>query len=323
MIGVIDKFDPTRCVPLAVTYMPVFQPDLLPPQAFHLIAIGGGSPVLEVDGVSCPLTPRSVLCLHDQNRIELQSGHATEVWTVSFSPVFLNVNMTPAFLRSPQYHNLCDAHAFFQLSPFLAEDNDKRHFTFDPETFARILASIGAIEQNVTEQPDWYWSCRARSYLIDILTALERTFNDYYLPLFANSLNVARIQQEFREVLMYINNHLQEKLTMQQIYTALRINRNRLTAMFRENLGETFKEYVDRRRFEEASYYLRFTNLKGEEIAHRLGFATGQYFSRFFTRMAGQPPEDFRREKVTRRKLDMAELHRIEQTSRGVREQET
>ena len=323
MVGVVDRHNPSRVIPAQIQCLDVLDTSKLPVGAFHLILMGSGSIVATIDKEPCVFNAPSVLCLNEKRELHIQSGHVTDVQVISFSPTFLNVNMTPEFLQKPDYTEMCASHSFFQLSPFLTNDMGKISFHLSEDTFALFRAAFHEMARNFTEQPDWYWSCRARSYFIDILNVVERLFHDYDLPTFSeDALYSADIQQSFREVIVYINNHLHEKITLSHLYDIFRLNKNKLEALFRECLGKTMKEYINQRRFEEASYYLCFTDLVGEEIAHRLSFTTAQYFSRFFLRMSGQTPEEFRKEKVNRRKADMEKLHRIEQESRTVREKE-
>ena len=321
MFGVSDKQDPARVIPAQTRYMEVLNTEELPQGVFHLLAIGSGTIVAEIDGETCHFSGQSVLCLNERGGLRVKAGHATDVKVVSFSPEFLNVNMTPEFLRNPSYHNLCDTHAFFQLSPFLTDNHNKIAFRVCDDTFVRFNAAINQMEKNFSAQPDWYWSCRARSHFIDVINILERIYHNYYLPEPSDdSLYPAKLQKDFREIMVYINNHLHERITLNSLYERLRFNKNKLEKMFDDYMNKSLKEYLDQRRFEEAAYYLRFTSLIGEEIAYRLSFSCSQYFTQFFLRMSGQTPELFRTKTVVKRKLDMEELRRIEVEGRNTRE---
>ena len=128
------------------------------------------------------------------------------------------------------------------------------------------------------------------------------------------------MQKDFREIIVYINNHLNEKITLDSLFKLFFFNKNKLQKMFHDYLNQSLQEYLNQRRFEEAAYYLRFTELRGDEVADRLSFSGSQSFSRFFTQICGQTPEVFRKEKVNKRKIDMRELHQIEEESREFRE---
>jgi AraC-like DNA-binding protein len=321
MVGVADRRDPSRFVPAQTKFMDVLETDELPQGMFHFITFGSGTIVAEIDDEVCHFSGRSVLCLSERRSFRIRGGHATDVKVVSFSPVFLNVNMTPEFLRKPDYHILCDAHAFFQLSPFLTDDIGKTSFQICEDTYNKFDVAIQSMAQNFACQPDWYWSCRARSHFIDAINILERIYHNYELPALSNDNAYApKLQREFREMIVYINNHLHEKLTLSILNDMFHLNKNKLEDLFHSYLNESPKEYIDRRRLEEAMYYLRFTSMIGDEIAYRLSFSCAQSFARFFMRMSGQAPEDFRKSNVDKRKANMDELHRLEVDSRSTRE---
>ena len=321
MFGVADKSNTDHIVPVKTQYMEVLDSDELPKGAFHLITIGSGTVIVEIDGHICHVSGQSVLCLDERRSFRVKAGHATDVKAVSFAPEFLNVNMIPELLRKPDYKTLCDIHSFFQLSPFLTDNPDKMAFRVCDDTFRTFNRAIDQIEKNLTHQPDWYWSCRARSHFINVIVTLELIYHNYYLPEPSDdSLYPIKLQEDFRESIIYINNHLNERITLDGLYKQFRFNKNKMQQMFHDYLNQSLQGYLDQRRFEEAAYFLRFTELRGDEIADRLSFSGSSYFSRFFTRMCGQTPETFRKEKVFKRKLDMAELHQIEEASRKIRE---
>ena len=321
MFGVRDKYHPERIIPLKTQYMEVLDSNELPEDMFHLVTIGSGTVVTEIDEHVCHISGQSILCLDERRKFRVKAGHATDIKAISFSPEFLNVNMKPELLRSTNYNTLCDIHSFFQLSPFLTENTDKIAFRICDDTFSKFTSAIDQIEKNLSYQPDWYWSCRARSYFIDIINILERTFHNYYLPeLSEDNLYPVKLQKDFRGIIVYINNHLNEKITLDGLYKRFLFNKNKMQSMFHDYLSQSLQEYLNQRRFEEASYYLRFTDLTGDEIADRLSFSGSSYFSRFFARMCGQAPDEFRKEMVVRRKADMNELRQIEEEGRRFRE---
>lgn len=96
-----------------------------------------------------------------------------------------------------------------------------------------------------------------------------------------------------------------------------KVNKNQIENLFKEYLNTTFYDYLMNRRYEEATYYLRFTELDGEQIASRIGLSSSQNFCKFFKKMSGTTPNTFRKETVKRRKSD-AELLEILQRKKNL-----
>ena len=198
----------------------------------------------------------------------------------------------------------CQQHSFFQLSPFLTNNISKICMRVSEDTLEELEYSFDYLTKNLEEQKDWYWSCRARSFFIDIINILERIYHNFYIDEPYDVCIKVAISSEFKSLLSYINNHLEEKQTLGSLYSRFRINKNQIEKLFKEFLNTTFYEYLRNRRFEEATYYLRFTELDGEQIASRIGLSSSQNFCKFFKTMSGMTPNNFRKEMVAKRKSD-------------------
>ncbi len=308
--GTIDKRDVSRCIPVETYYLDRLDPSFIPEDKFSLIILKSGSFLAKIQNTDCFFEAPAMICLDEKKRFELQSSNSAEVKLINFDPQFLNINMKITTIRNAEYEHLCQQHAFFQLSPFLSEDIDKIGFRLSADTMEKIDKDFDYLTKNLQDQKDWYWSCRARSYFINIISVLERIFHNYYIEEPYDACLNAAISKEFMMLLEYINNHLEERLTLGLLYERFRINKNQIEELFREFLHTTFYDYLRNRRFELASYYLRFTELDGEQIAGRVGLSSSQNFCKFFRAMSGETPNKFRKEMVSNRKND-AELSEL------------
>lgn len=320
--GIVNNSNPSRIIPVETQYMDVLDEKVLPREVFNLILIGNGTIVAQIEEHECHFSGQTLICLDERKSFHLLAGFATDVKIISFLPEFLNVNMKLNLIRKAKYTELCEQHAFFQLSPFLTENIDKMSFHICMDTYKKVNLCIDRIKQNLTEQRDWYWSCRVRSYFIDIINILERLFHNYHLLETAEDTSYpSKLHTDFKKIIIYINNHLDEKITLNSLYQQFRINKNNIERMFQVYLRTTLSDYLKQRKFEDAVYYLRFTELSGEEIAERLGFSCSQNFCRFFIGISGESPEVFRKSKFEKRIADMRELQLIEENGRMSRKE--
>ncbi|MEH3159588.1 MAG: helix-turn-helix domain-containing protein [Sphingomonas taxi] len=83
--------------------------------------------------------------------------------------------------------------------------------------------------------------------------------------------------------------------------TALGVSESSLRAACRRIAGRSPAAMIDERAFLEAQRALLYTNISVAEIGYALGFADPAYFTRFFTRHAGQSPRRFRNAPAERR----------------------
>ena len=98
-----------------------------------------------------------------------------------------------------------------------------------------------------------------------------------------------------RRVLAYIEEHLNESITLEELAHVAEISPNYLIALFRQSMGVTPHKYVTQMRIERAYTLLKQKNLTLLEIAQRCGFQDQSQFTTVFHRYAGVTPGHFRR----------------------------
>ncbi|MCA0758052.1 AraC family transcriptional regulator [Paenibacillus sp. N4] len=82
--------------------------------------------------------------------------------------------------------------------------------------------------------------------------------------------------------------------SLDDIAGSVSLSKYYFTRMFTAATGLSPMDYVTKLRIEKAAELLRFTTLSVEEIAARVGYASGSYFSKVFRARVGFPPGDFR-----------------------------
>jgi AraC family 4-hydroxyphenylacetate 3-monooxygenase operon regulatory protein len=90
--------------------------------------------------------------------------------------------------------------------------------------------------------------------------------------------------------------HFRDHLTLSEYASRLSVTEPRLNDICRRMAERPSKEVVHERLLQEARRLLRYSAVPITEICYQLGFADPAYFSRFFTKRAGVPPSQFRRE---------------------------
>lgn len=98
-----------------------------------------------------------------------------------------------------------------------------------------------------------------------------------------------------RQALTYIDSHFTDgPLSLNQVARAVNISPNYLSAVFSQEMGETFTEYVTGRRMELARELLRTTDKRSGEVAAAVGYRDPHYFSFLFKKTQGCTPRDYR-----------------------------
>ena len=92
----------------------------------------------------------------------------------------------------------------------------------------------------------------------------------------------------------FIQRHLNNPLSIEEVAIASGFSRRGLTAAFRRELGESVAQYITRQRVKEAGHLLCETNLKAADVAQRAGFTSLEHLSRVFKKIKGIRPSVYR-----------------------------
>ena len=109
----------------------------------------------------------------------------------------------------------------------------------------------------------------------------------------------ANLSVEIYEAVRYIEGHLTERLTLNQVAASSNLSPNYLSSLFKKELGIGFVDYITEKRVEKAKELLENTGLKTYEVAQQAGFVDESYFSKTFKRTTGKRPSAFRKRNGT------------------------
>ena len=98
-----------------------------------------------------------------------------------------------------------------------------------------------------------------------------------------------------RRVLDFIDQHLEEEITLAGLADLANLSAFHFTRMFTAAVGIPPYRYVSRRRLENAMAMLAIGKLPLSEIAHRSRFSSQASFNRAFRRASGMTPGEYRR----------------------------
>ena len=98
-----------------------------------------------------------------------------------------------------------------------------------------------------------------------------------------------------RQAVDYIDGHFTDgSLSLNLVAREINISANYLSAVFSQEMGVTFTEYVTGKRMEKARELLRSTDKRSGEIAFAVGYRDPHYFSFLFKKTQGCTPRDYR-----------------------------
>ncbi len=98
-----------------------------------------------------------------------------------------------------------------------------------------------------------------------------------------------------KQVLAFIEHHLADDLSLQQIAAVAEVSASHLNALFRRSMQMPVHQYVIQRRVERAKTLLTQDGLSMAEIALAAGFAHQSHMARHMRRALGLPPRAMKR----------------------------
>lgn len=199
----------------------------------------------------------------------LQSASAQEI--SSFVDEYIN-SMGDALDFGP----FCQ---YLMLSVRFAATEYVRTLEIPQQEYLAALNCLELVGQNVTMDD-------MKRYLSDILLrAIELRDN----------ASGSQYRSMLKQAVTFIDgNYMDESLSLNRVAKEVNISANYLSAVFSQELGITFVEYITAKRMEKARELLRTTEMRSGEVAAEVGYRDPHYFSFLFKKTQGCTPRDYR-----------------------------
>lgn len=142
-------------------------------------------------------------------------------------------------------------------------------FYYEKETFSSVLQTRGIMFQILA----WYFE---------------------HINIRSINLSSYSSTQELLEVLNYIEKNLSHNITVEELSQIVHFHPNYFIRFFRDHIGCSPVQYINRMRLDKAKQLLRNTSLSIKEITDLTGFNDASYFSRVFKKNTGLSPLEYR-----------------------------
>ena len=159
---------------------------------------------------------------------------------------------------------------------------------FKPESGQTFIELLNAIYATASSN-DYIRDMRINEELSKLLTILMA--ESWHKK---EQIRKVRSKQSVMPVKEYLDQHYNEKITLDDLASRFFISKNYLTRVFKEQLGMSVKDYIQVLRITHAKQLLRTTDKTAEDIGIECGFGTLFYFSRVFKEKEGISPIGYR-----------------------------
>lgn len=177
--------------------------------------------------------------------------------------------------------------------------NDKRHYSQALSAASNVLHLTLSCLSNGEEQLNQIFGESANGYnclyeaeTVPQVLSWMTVLCDGLCRLFSEH-NKDYKNRTISAVKKYINEHVDEKITLNQLSDVFNISPNYLSILFSKYNDMGFIDYVNHAKIECAKEMLDEGTLKIYEISDKLGYESAFYFSRVFKKVEGVSPRDY------------------------------
>lgn len=104
----------------------------------------------------------------------------------------------------------------------------------------------------------------------------------------------AKYSRPIFDAMQYINNNLTQELTLGKIAGHAFVHPNYLSSLFKKETGGSITDFIARRRIEESTYFVAYTDYEIADIAAFYHFCNQSYFCTLFKRYLSVSPNEYR-----------------------------
>lgn len=130
---------------------------------------------------------------------------------------------------------------------------------------------------------------------IEHLKKLSTNIVDHFCRLATASQGLANCSALTANIIAYIDQHLHEQITLQNIAEKYQKNKSYLSALFKRETGLTITQYTNIRRLEEAAWLLRSSNMPIQQVSENTGYNDVSYFDKLFYKQYHLTPIQYRK----------------------------
>lgn len=258
-----------------------------------LLIVNEGRITVEMADVRKVVIAPALICLSDE---EVNFTEATDIdlSIVYFKATEVRDEFTMERIHSGEFEKEMGRTIFqdYLLIMGFVSDGDisNKIIPINSSAHLKILKLVNAINSELEEQADGFWPCRSRSFLMELLFSIK------FLRADVEGIKIEEKTDSdiVGEIIQFMNEHIADKITLDDILKEYSTNRNQLNSMFVRETSMTCLSYLEKMRMNLSQIMLADTELQVAEIAGRVGYLDSNYFIKVFKKHTGVTPSKYR-----------------------------
>jgi len=280
---------------------------------YKLLVVDEGSLTMDCDSVKQMVAAPAMILLAD-DEVSFLPGEGLSTTTVYFRPTEIRDEFSLERIHSGEFEQ-AEGKTIYQdyvlIKSFKRWNNmPNRVLPLGLSAYAKIRKTIGLLGDELQLQEDGFWPCRSRSYLMELLyficyvcdisnprireDAPEKAKVNGDSRILYTQVNDTVSDNTVRQMMQYLNEHLADKITLEDLEKKFSTNRNRINDLFVRETTMTCLNYLLKLRMNLAQILLSETELLIGEIAARVGYEDANYFIKVFKKHTGVTPSKYR-----------------------------
>lgn len=248
----------------------------------ELVYISHGSATHYINGTSYEVRKGDMLFINYKQTHSFVAHENLNYYNVSIKPKLFSEEL----INSENAFELLSLSAF---EDFRQEVNPEGPLvTFDGNEIIKVEFVLDEMERE--ENGDNLGkNILIKSYLTVLLAYIFRKMAS------ANSEDKGQYNHIPAEILEYIANHCNEKITLYDLAERSFYNPCYFSRLFKEIYGMTVSDYIQKVRIEKSCFYLKHSKLTVDEISGMVGYEDKTNFYKFFKKHCGMTPAAYRK----------------------------
>src|SRR5690625_4177144 len=160
--------------------------------------------------------------------------------------------------------------------------------------FTRATIEAGVTPEYIFNISDVFIRKIDQSKSKEQLESIEYEMVHYFIQAILDYQRKPYQNEIIDRAVQYIHDHILQPLTLEKIATEISVSPNYLSSLFHEVVGIPLKQYINRKKIDESTYFLIHTNSSILDIALLFNFCNQSYYTSLFKRFNGLTPKQFK-----------------------------
>lgn len=172
--------------------------------------------------------------------------------------------------------------------------NIKYHFTVSAALIARVCIGSGMTTEEAYSLSDVYIMRADECESIEAVREIHWEMIEDYTEKMRRLQSSKVISKRIIKAVEYISEHLHSRIKIEDCAECLSMNPAYLSRLFKKEMKISFSEYVNRKKIEESTGLLRYSDYSDLEISNLFCFSSQSYFIKMFRKYMGVTPKEYK-----------------------------